>query len=47
MPAALANSATFDPTTVSDPLFFLDGERGYVPLDTALYDRIVSGEQRV
>jgi fatty-acyl-CoA synthase len=37
----------FDPATVSDPLFFLDGERGYVPLDTALYDRIVSGEQRV
>ena len=37
----------FDPAAVSDPLFFLDGERGYVPLDTALYDRIVSGEQRV
>jgi fatty-acyl-CoA synthase len=37
----------FDPAAVSDPLFFLDGERGYLPLDAALYDRIVSGEQRV
>jgi fatty-acyl-CoA synthase len=37
----------FDPAVVSDPLYFLDGERGYLPLDAALYDRIVSGGQRV
>jgi fatty-acyl-CoA synthase len=37
----------FDPAVVRDPLFFLDGERGYVPLDAALCERIVSGEQRV
>jgi len=37
----------FDPAAIRDPLFFLDGERGYVPLDAALYDRIVRGEQRV
>jgi fatty-acyl-CoA synthase len=36
----------FDPTAISDPLFFLDGER-YVPLDAALYARIASGQQRV
>ena len=36
----------FDPSTLSDPLFFLDGER-YVPLDAALYGRIVRGEQRL
>jgi fatty-acyl-CoA synthase len=36
----------FDPAQISDPLFFLDGER-YVPLDDALYARIASGEQRV
>jgi fatty-acyl-CoA synthase len=37
----------FDPAVVSDPLFFMDAERGYVSLDAARYDRIVSGEQRV
>jgi fatty-acyl-CoA synthase len=37
----------FDPAKISDPLFFLDGERGYVPLDAALHARIVSGEVRV
>jgi fatty-acyl-CoA synthase len=37
----------FDPSTISDPLYFLDGERGYVPLDAALHARIASGEQRV
>jgi fatty-acyl-CoA synthase len=37
----------FDPAAISDPLFFLDGERGYVPLDSELYGRIVRGEQRV
>ena len=37
----------FDPEQVADPLFFLDGERGYVPLDAALYGRIARGEQRV
>jgi fatty-acyl-CoA synthase len=37
----------FDPAAVTDPLYFLDGERGYLPLDAALCARIVSGEQRV
>jgi fatty-acyl-CoA synthase len=37
----------FDPAAISDPLFFLDGERGYVKLDPELYGRIVRGEQRV
>jgi fatty-acyl-CoA synthase len=37
----------FDPAAISDPLFFLDGERGYVPLDAALHEKIVSGQQRV
>ena len=37
----------FDPGRVSDPLLFLDVERGYAPLDAALHARIVSGEQRV
>ena len=37
----------FDPAAIADPLFFLDGERGYVKLDAELYGRIVRGEQRV
>jgi fatty-acyl-CoA synthase len=37
----------FDPAAIADPLFFLDGERGYVKLDPDLYGRIVRGEQRV
>ena len=37
----------FDPAAISDPLFFLDGERGYVPLDAALFGRIARGEQRL
>jgi len=37
----------FDPSRISDPLFFLDGERGYVPLDAALHERIGRGEVRV
>jgi fatty-acyl-CoA synthase len=37
----------FDPAAISDPLYFLDGERGYVPLDAELHGRIVRGEQRV
>jgi fatty-acyl-CoA synthase len=37
----------FDPSGLSDPLFFLDGERGYVPLDAGLHGRIVRGEQRI
>jgi fatty-acyl-CoA synthase len=37
----------FDPGALRDSLFFLDGERGYVPLDAALHRRIVSGEQRI
>jgi fatty-acyl-CoA synthase len=37
----------FDPAAISDPLYFLDGERGYVRLDPALFGRIARGEQRV
>jgi fatty-acyl-CoA synthase len=37
----------FDPSALSDRLFFLDGERGYLRLDADLYGRIVRGEQRV
>ena len=37
----------FDPAKVSEPLFFLDAERGYVPLDADLYGRITSGGMRV
>jgi fatty-acyl-CoA synthase len=37
----------FDPSRISDPLFFLDGVRGYVPLDAALHGRIVSGDARL
>jgi acyl-CoA synthetase (AMP-forming)/AMP-acid ligase II len=33
----------YDPTKVTDPLYFLDGER-YVPIDAALYKRLASGE---
>ena len=40
-------SEGFDPAAISDPLFFRDAERGYVPLDAELYWRIMSGEQRV
>ena len=36
----------FDPGKVSDPLYFLDGEK-YVPLDAALYESIRSGETRL
>jgi fatty-acyl-CoA synthase len=36
----------FDPTRVSDPLFFLQGGR-YEPLDEALHGRITSGEVRL
>ena len=37
----------FDPGAVGDPLFFRDDERGYVPLDAELHERIVPGGQRV
>ena len=37
----------FDPAAIGDPLFFFDPARGYVPLDAALYARILAGEQRV
>jgi fatty-acyl-CoA synthase len=37
----------FDPAAISDPLFFLDGERGDVRLDAGLFGRIARGEQRV
>jgi acyl-CoA synthetase (AMP-forming)/AMP-acid ligase II len=33
----------FDPSKVSDPLYFLDGDR-YVPLDQTLFQRIQAGE---
>jgi acyl-CoA synthetase (AMP-forming)/AMP-acid ligase II len=33
----------YDPEKVSDPLYFLDGER-YVPLDRKLFERINSGQ---
>ncbi len=38
----------FDPSRISDALYFLDAKEGtYVPLDAALHDRIVAGEIRV
>ncbi|MDJ0847103.1 MAG: long-chain-acyl-CoA synthetase [Myxococcota bacterium] len=37
----------FDPDQVADPLFFHDGEKGYVPLEPDLYARIQAGEVRV
>jgi len=37
----------FDPGKISDPLFFLDGERGYVPLDPELYERIMNEGVRI
>jgi fatty-acyl-CoA synthase len=38
----------FDPTRLSDPIYFLDSEkRSYVRLDAATYDRITSGELRL
>ena len=36
-------SEGYDPERVGDPLYFLDGNH-YIPLDTALHDRIVAGE---
>lgn len=38
----------FDPTTLTDALYFRDPEKKrYVPLDAATHDRIVRGEIRV
>lgn len=37
----------FDPVTISDPIYFNDPARGFVPLDAALYSRIVGGEIRL
>ncbi|MEN8721425.1 MAG: long-chain-acyl-CoA synthetase [Alphaproteobacteria bacterium] len=38
----------FDPDKIAEPLYFRDSETGsYVPLDKALYDRIIAGEVRV
>ncbi len=38
----------FDPTTVADAMFVLDRTRGgYVPLDDAMFGRIVAGEMRL
>ena len=36
-------SEGYDPSTVKDPLYFLDG-RQYIPLDGALYSRLAAGE---
>lgn len=37
----------FDPAIVTEPLYFLDPDKGaYIPLDTALYDRIQAGQIR-
>jgi acyl-CoA synthetase (AMP-forming)/AMP-acid ligase II len=36
----------YDPSQVSDPLYFLDGDR-YVPLDADLYARIQDGRQQL
>ncbi len=33
----------YDPAKVTDPLYYLDGDR-YVPIDNALYKRLMSGE---
>ncbi|KAJ8338716.1 hypothetical protein SKAU_G00355020 [Synaphobranchus kaupii] len=38
----------FNPSTISDPLYFLDnGEKSYVPLTDAVYGSIVSGQQKL
>lgn len=38
----------FDPAKIEEPLYFRDASAGaYVPLDAALYDKIVSGQVRV
>jgi fatty-acyl-CoA synthase len=38
----------FNPSALSDPLFFLDPVDGqYVPLKKELFDRIVAGEIRL
>ncbi len=35
----------FDPRTISDPVFFASHEQAiYLPLDAALYEKIVSGD---
>jgi fatty-acyl-CoA synthase len=33
----------YDPSTVKDPLYYLDGKQ-YVPIDAALYSRLTAGE---
>ena len=37
----------FDPAKIDDPLFFLDGADGYVPLTPELHQRILAGEVRL
>ncbi|KAI1905153.1 hypothetical protein AGOR_G00013210 [Albula goreensis] len=38
----------FNPSKISDPLYFLDNaEKCYVPLTSAIYDRILSGQQKL
>jgi hypothetical protein len=36
----------YDPSKVSDPLFFLDGDQ-YVPLDRELYRKLLEGRREV
>ena len=38
----------YDPAATTDPIYFHDSRRqAFVPLDRALYDRIVSGQVRL
>ena len=37
----------FDPGRISGPVFFHDRETGFVPLSPALFERIISGEERL
>ena len=37
----------FDPEKVSDPLFFLSAEEGFIPIDTDLYRKIQAGEVKL
>ena len=37
----------FDPTKVSDPIYFRDSEQGFIPLTAELYRRLQTGEIRI
>lgn len=44
---ALVDSG-FNPSSISDPLYFLDyTEKSYIPLTCSVYDSIVNGQQKV